>query len=97
MSQTHKVSGVATSIRTESGRTKVRYHNTDVVEFDPAARKVILNSGGWRTATTRTRIAQACNQFDLGWKVIQENFDWFAWNWKTGEKVPFEDCMELSY
>ena len=76
MTQTQQVKGVATSVRTEDGVTIVRYHQTDVVKFD--THHVTLNSGGYRTATTKVRMMQASNQFDLGFAVYQKAFDWFV-------------------
>lgn len=70
MAQTKKVTGVATSIRTENGTTIIRYHNTDVVKFD--AQAVTLNMGGWDTATTRLRMNQASYQFGLQFRVYRE-------------------------
>lgn len=67
MGQTQKVRGVATFIRTEYGDTIVRYHQTDVVRFN--TREIILNTGGWNTRTTVTRMNQASNQFGLGYNV----------------------------
>jgi len=92
MSQTRKVAGRATSIRTEwDGFTNVRYHDTDVVSFND--RRIILRSGGWRTATTKTRMNQTANQFNLGFRVWQKSFEWFV---DFKEVVyPFKDRMTL--
>ena len=76
MSQTQVVRGVATSIREEDGMTCVRYHNTDVVKFND--KEIILNSDGWRTNTTRTRMHQAASQFRLGFRVYQKDYKWFV-------------------
>lgn len=92
MAQTRRVTGVATSIRTEGGYTHVRYHDTDVVSFN--AEKIILRSGGWRTATTKTRINQAGNQFGLNIQVSQRDHEWFVAH--NGIEHPFFDGMELS-
>lgn len=92
MPQTQRVSGVATSIRGEEGRTIIRYHNTDVVSFND--KDVILNTGGWKTATTKTRMNQASNQFGLGYQVSQKKGDWFV-DYK-GQTIPFDsDSLTL--
>ncbi len=70
MSQTAKVSGVATTIRTDTNGTHVRYHSTDVVSFND--KTITLRTGGWNTATTRLRMNQASNQFHLGFSVYQK-------------------------
>jgi hypothetical protein len=76
MAQQHKVSGVATNIEVEGegGFTVIRYHSTAVVQFDPYL--VILQTGGWRTSTTKTRMNQAASQFKLGYHVNQIDGDW---------------------
>ena len=69
----------------------VRYHQTDVVKFNHE--KIILNSGGWNTFTTKTRMNQASNQFGLGYYVYQRDFDWYVdYNGRTLE---FFRHMEL--
>lgn len=89
MAQTSQVRGVATSIRSESGNTIVRYHATDVVTF--SAWCITLDSGGHRSNTTRTRMAQASNQFALGVSVFQRDWNWYV-GWR-GETYPFTDGM----
>ena len=72
----HEIGSHKTSIRTEEGQTIVRYHNTDVVKFNCCF--ITLNTGGWDTATTKVRMNQTSNQFNLNYKVVQKNFEWFA-------------------
>jgi len=56
---------------------------------------VTLNSGGWRTVTTKARMNQAANQFGLEYTVYQEKDDWFVQigGWENGQTLPFEDHM----
>lgn len=78
MGQMSKVSGVATSIRTDdAGVTHVRYHQTDVASFD--GESVTLRNGGWWTATTKARINQAAAQFNLGFRLTQKSGAWIVW------------------
>jgi hypothetical protein len=86
--QTRVVRGVATTIRHDADGTHVRYHSTDVVTIHPDG-DVTLRTGGWRTATTRTRMNQAANQFALGFRVYQQDFDWFVRVADTD--IPFDD------
>lgn len=76
MPQMFKVSGVATSIKTENNFTKMFYHNTPVVSFNSEV--IILNTGGWFTNTTKTRMNQASNQFNLGFDVYQKKGVWYV-------------------
>lgn len=72
MAQTQKLGKTATSIFSEDGWTKVIYHSTIVVKWDDD--QIILNTGGYHTVTTKTRMNQASNQFNLGYIVFQSKF-----------------------
>ena len=86
--QTRVVKGVATTIRQDADGTHIRYHQTDVCSIHPDG-SVTLRTGGWRTATTRTWMNQAANQFALGFRVYQQDFDWFV---RVADKeIPFDD------
>lgn len=76
MGQQSKVGKVATHVMVTNGRISVRYHDTLVV--DATSETITLNSGGWRTSTTKTRMNQASNQFDLGFRVYQSKHVWFV-------------------
>ncbi len=93
MTQTQRAEGVATTISAGRwGQTVITYHSTQVVIFSDT--HIALQSGGWRTATTKTRMNQASNQFNLGYQVIQRDFEWFV---EFGDKtIPFSDGMVLN-
>jgi hypothetical protein len=74
MSRYNQIGRIATT--TTEGITRVTYYKTVVVAFD--AKSITLNTGGWFTATTKTRMNQASNQFDLGFNVCQKSRQWFA-------------------
>lgn len=77
MAQTSRISKNNTKIWTDDiGITRVRLHDTTVVAFDEKI--IVLDSGGWETITTRTRMNQASNQFDLGIRVFQEKHIWYV-------------------
>lgn len=67
----------------------VIYHETPIVQVFP--HEIILNTGGWFTSTTKTRMNQASNQNDLGYQVRQIGGVWFAI--VNGEKLPFRDNL----
>lgn len=92
MSRYNEVGSHKTAVyQNDNGMTAVRYHATEVVQFD--ADKIILKSGGWETVTTKLRMNQASHQFGLGYGVYQRNFSWFVdYN---NETLPFEDGMVL--
>jgi hypothetical protein len=91
MPQQYKLDKTATTVYYKKPYTCVRYHETDVVRFTED--HIVLNSNGWRTATTLRRMNQASTQFDLGIKVFQKDFEWYV-ICKKGE-IPFADNMVI--
>ncbi len=57
----------------------------------------ILNSGGWRTKTTKDRMNQALRENGLPFSVYQEKRQWFVWNRESGDTMDFSDNMEIQY
>lgn len=99
MSRHDTIGKVATHVWSDNvNGTFVRYHNTVVVEFTPE--KIRLNSGGWRTATTKLRMNQTSNQFGLGFSVFQHKRRWYVdigvFGSSEFRRIPFEDGMVLS-
>jgi len=76
MAQQHKLGSKATKLFTKGRSTCVKYHNTVVVKFTP--KTITLNTGGWKTATTKTRMNQASNSFNLGYNVFTKAGQWFV-------------------
>ncbi len=74
-------------------RTGVQYHNTIIVEFTDYTIK--LNSGGWRTATTKLRMNQVSGQYDLGFHVYQKYGSWWVEPKNGGVKMPYIDNMTI--
>ena len=91
MAQTQTVGTHKTNIVVLHGLTNIVYHSTPVVQFNDD--RIILNSGGWETATTKTRMNQASHEYGLGFEVYQVNFTWYV-DYK-GETIPFTDGMKL--
>ena len=89
MGQQHTIGRTATTVRTINGWTEIQYHNTVVVKFNN--KQIILNSGGWYTNTTKTRMNQASNQFDLSFWVSQVDFEWSVYF--DGNDMPFVNGM----
>lgn len=67
--------GRATTVRCDDKGLSVIYHATEVVKTTKDM--IILNTGGWKTATTKARMNQASNQFGLGYQVYQKNHQWY--------------------
>lgn len=96
MGQMNKIGKHKTKVMTtnKSGRrvTEVKYHDTVVVEF--SEHEIVLNSGGFRSATTKGRMNQTANEFlGLDYHVYQEKGRW--WVQYGGKDWLFEDRMLL--
>jgi len=87
MAQTQRIGRTATTVRNSDGVLSVVYHATEVVRKE--AGKITLRTGGWFTATTKSRINQAANQFGLCFQVWQRDHKWFV-SLPNGKEVPFE-------
>ena len=92
MTQQQEVRGVHTAIFHDNGYQKVVYRGTVVVAWNQEV--IILNSGGWYSATTKTRMNQAAHQFGLGYRVYQKDFEWFVDH--NGLTLDFYDDMRLA-
>lgn len=91
MSQLQKIGTVHTQVFNNLGSTYVRYHNTDVVKFN--ASEITLKTGGWYTQTTKNRMNQAANEYNLGFSVSQRKNKWYVMT-PDGE-IPFVDGMTI--
>ena len=67
-----------TSVRLHEYSKEVitRYCSTDIVSFDD--KWITLDHGGYMTATTKRRMNQVAEAFDLGFKVYQKDYEWFV-------------------
>ena len=54
---------------------KLTYHETVVCELLPNG-KTRLNSGGWRTATTKKRMNQFAEAMGFPWRIREVNRKW---------------------
>jgi len=62
----------STTVRSEPGvGSTVRFYETDIVQTLPG-NKIKLQSGGWLTATTKSRMNEAADDFGLGFKVYSK-------------------------
>lgn len=79
-------------IRFDDSSIRLRYHGTTVAEFRHDG-SVQVNSGGWRSRTTKDRINQAIRGLGV---VFQENWEWYLHNLQENRIVPFQDGMVLN-
>lgn len=67
----------------------VNYHATDIVAWND--KEIILNNGSWYTNTTKKRMNQVSQKYNLGFYVFQKNGDWFCdYN---GVEIAFKEDM----
>lgn len=90
MASLQQIGKTATTVRVIGDWLYVTYHGTDVVRANLDTREVKLRTGGYRTLTTKTRMNQAANQFDLGFSVQQVAGDWYITIKDTGQTIPFD-------
>ena len=90
----------ATSVRTESGVTRVKYHDTIVVAWyrTKLGRLVRLRHGGQPSRTAMVRMNQTANVFELGFHVVQlgRSPDWEVIRHFDGARFPFYDGILLN-
>ena len=78
-----------TKVYKEGGYTRIKYHFTDVVTFNDSV--INLDTGGWESVTTKARMNQAGQQYNLNFSVYQRNYKWFV-DFK-GETIEFKNGM----
>jgi len=77
MAQQGRVGSHKTSVRiSPNGTLSVVYHGTEVVKASKS--QIVLDTGGWFTNTTKTRMNQASNQYGLGFYVSQKKGVWYV-------------------
>lgn len=77
MAQQNKIGTVSTIVENrDTNHLSVTYHQTEVVKLTPF--EIHLNTGGWFTVTTKTRMNQASNQYSLGYHVYQQKGKWYV-------------------
>jgi hypothetical protein len=91
MPQMMRVSRNNTAVGNSPNALSVTLHSTVVVLVDRASGVVHLDSGGWRTTTTKNRMNQASNEYGLGFQVSQKDGAWTVYT--KGEALPFSDGM----
>jgi hypothetical protein len=82
MAQQSRLGTHATTVCRIDGELVVTYHSTAVVRAN--SERILLDTGGHFSSTTKTRMNQASRQFELGYGVYQRKGKWFVdYNGKT--------------
>ena len=53
-------------------------HRTAIATYDHNTQALKLNSGGYTSNTTKSRLNAILDEVKYGCKVFQKNFDWFV-------------------
>ena len=69
-------------------------HRTAIAVYDHNTQALKLNTGGWHSNTTKSRLNALLSEFKYGCKVFQKNFDWYLST--VNQTVDFWDGMILS-
>ena len=72
-------------------------HNTTIVRYNPFTSKVILNTGGWYTVTTKRRMNEIFNEHMIPLQVFQKDFEWYVYRVDKDETISFCDNMEINF
>ena len=68
-------------------------HRTAIAVYDHKNQALKLNTGGWHSVTTKSRLNAILSELKCGFRVFQKNFDWYlSYNNQT---VDFWDNMIL--
>ena len=93
MSQTNRISKNNTKIvRNDDGSTSVFLHGTEIVKIWNSG-EITLNSGGWMTVTTKARMNQVSNEWNLHFQVFQTKNVWFVST--PSDVLKFKDGMSI--
>lgn len=92
MTQQQRIGRTATKVAGDGeGNIEITYHATKVVIFNEEL--ITLNSGGYYSNTTKTRMNQASNTFRLKFQVFQNKHEWYVDF--SGKTYPYCDKMRL--
>jgi hypothetical protein len=72
----NKLSLYRTVIFERDGWQCVQYAKTIIVKWN--ASEIILDTGGWKSVTTKRKMNQTANQFNLGFSIFQRKGTWYV-------------------
>lgn len=90
--QLHTFRGKNRYIDVDVDGVRYIYHGTTIVMIYVNGH-IRLDSGNFRSPTTKNAMNQAANQDNLGFQVVADGGEWFV-VWK-GKQLPFMDGMVL--
>ena len=75
--------------------TELILHNTAVVTYYPFTEQLKLNSGGFRTNTTKSRINAVLDALKTDWRIQQIKGQWFLCDLRLGNLFLFKDGVSV--
>ena len=82
----------ATKIFTKENYIIVKLYNTEIVKFN--SREIILDSGGYKTVTTKARMNQVSRENGFDISVGQVDRNWYVF--KRQEVIEFHDGIVIN-
>ena len=73
--------------------SQVRLHGHLIATFDHSTRALKIDSCGWQSVTTKSRLNALLEEVKFGCKVFQKQFEWFVRF--NGQTASFWDGMIL--
>ena len=89
----NKLSTYKTAWTEDATGGMVIYTKTKIVDWTDE--RIVLNSDGWQTVTTKRKMNQASHQFGLGFGVYQRDHVWYV-DTPQGDTVEYFDGMEIN-
>lgn len=85
-----------TSVQTNDGITDIVLHSTKIMVIDHKKKTIKLNSGGFRTNITKSRMNLVLDALGTTRKVIQVKHIWYIVG-VCGDLTEFKDNMEIKF
>ena len=86
---------IKTMLYIKEGFNVVKYHNTEI--FKQKENQIILNSDGWKTKTTKQRINEAFNFFNIPLALYQNKNEWYILNLNNKQVLKYFDNIIINY
>ncbi len=72
-------------------------HDNLIGRYNHKTKSIWLNSCGWETNTTKSRLNALLDLLpNKKFKIFQKDFDWFIWDREENKNYPFFDCLIFS-
>ena len=72
-------------------------HDNLIGRYNHKTKSIWLNSCGWETNTTKSRLNALLDLLpNKKFKIFQKDFNWFIWDREENKNYPFFDCLIFS-